>query len=154
MYKAIPAIKEPADELKRRQTHERDALKHKRLRALYLLASGQAHERQQVAALLGVSRNTVARWLNSYAEGGLTALLTIKPPPGRAPALNAAQLTQLRDALARPEGFGSYAEVQEWIATELDVTMKYHAVYDLVHDKLGAHLKVPRPTHPKKAMRL
>ena len=81
MYKAIPAIQETADELKRRQKHERDALKHKRLRALYLLASGQAHQRQPVAARLGVSRNTVARWLDSYAEGGLTALLTASPMP-------------------------------------------------------------------------
>jgi transposase len=153
MYKAIPAIEETADELKRLQTHERDALKHKRLRTLYLLVSGQAYERQQVAAMLGVSRNTVARWLDSYEAGGLRALLTIKPPPGRAPALNEAQLSQLRDALARPEGFGSYGEVQQWIATELGLTMKYHAVYDLVHDKLGAHLKVPRPTHPKKVTR-
>jgi len=77
MYKAIPAIQETVDELKRLQTHERDALKHKRLRTLYMLASGRAHERQQVAALLGVSRNTVARWLDSYEGGGLTALLTI-----------------------------------------------------------------------------
>jgi len=150
MYKPIPPIKETADELKRLQKHERHALKHKRLRALYLLASGQVHERQQVAKLLGVSRNSVARWLDTYAEGGLTALLTVKPPPGRVPALNEAQLSQLREALARPEGFGSYSEVQQWIADQLGVAMKYHAVYDLVHDKLGARLKVPRLSHPQK----
>ena len=153
MYKPIPAIKETADELNRLQKQERHPLKQKRLHALYLLASGQATERQHVARLLGVSRNTVGHWLDSYAEGGLTAMLTVKPLPGRVPALNEAQVTQLREALARPEGFGSYGEVQQWIASELGVTMKYHAVYDLVHDKLGAHLKVPRPTHPKKATR-
>ena len=150
MYKPIPAIKETADELNRLQKQERHPLKQKRLHALYLLASGQATERQHVARLLGVSRNTVGHWLDSYAEGGLTAMLTVKPLPGRVPALNEAQVTQLREALARPEGFGSYGEVQHWIASELGVTMKYNAVYNLVHDKLGARPKVARPSHPKK----
>jgi transposase len=92
----------------------------------------------------------VARWLDTYEQGGLTALLTIKPSPGRAPALNEAQLAQLKAALARPAGFGSYPEVQRWIAEALGVEMKDDAVYGLVHDKLGARLKVPRPSHPQK----
>ncbi|MCW5850127.1 MAG: helix-turn-helix domain-containing protein [Anaerolineae bacterium] len=150
MYKPIPTIKETADELKRLQKQERHPLKQKRLHALYLLASGQATERQHVARLLGVSRNSVGHWLDSYAEGGLSALLTVKPLPGRVPTLNAAQVNQLREALARPEGFGSYGEVQHWIASELGVTKKYTAVYHLVHDKLGARPKVARPSHPKK----
>ena len=150
MYKAIPHIHETAVELKRLYKQERHRLKQQRLHALYLLASGQAHERQQVAALLGVGRNAVGRWLDCYADGGLKALLSVKPLPGRVPALSAEQLTRLRDALARPEGFGSYGEVQQWIRDELGVEMKYHAVHTLVHDKLGARLKVPRPSHPKK----
>ena len=150
MYKRIPTIKEPADELKRLQKQERHPLKQKRLHALYLLASGQAKERQQVATLLGMSRNSVAHWLDTYAEGGLSAMLTVKPLPGRVPALNEGQVSQLREALALPEGFGSYGEVQEWIASELGVSMKYHAVYNLVHNKLGARPKVARPSHPKK----
>lgn len=153
MYKPIPAIHETAEELKQRRKQERHWLKQQRLQALYLLATGQAQERQEVAALLGISRNTVGRWLESYEHGGLEGLLSIKPLPGKAPALSEAQLTQLRAALARPEGFGSYGEVQAWIAEELGVTMKYHAVHKLVHDKLGARLKVPRPSHPKKATR-
>src|SRR3712207_1898468 len=148
MYKPIPPIHETAEELKRLQKQERHRLKQLRLHALYLLASGQAHERQQVATLLGVGRNAVGRWLDSYEAGGLKALLSVKPLPGKAPALTAEQLARLKDALARSEGFGSYGEVQEWIAAELGVSMKYHAVHTLVHDKLGARLKVARPSHP------
>lgn len=154
MYKAIPPIRETPEELKQRRKQERHWLKQQRLQALYLLATGQAKERQEVARLMGVSRNTVGRWLDSYEQGGLAGLLTIKPLPGKAPALSETQLTQLRAALARPEGFGSYGEVQAWIAKELGVEMKYHAVHKLVHDKLGARLKVARPSHPKKATRL
>ena len=150
MYKPIPPIHETAEELKRLQKHEPHRLKQQRLHALYLLKSGQAHERQHVAALLGVSRNTVGQWLERYAEGGLTRLLYVKPLPGRAPALTPEQLARLKDALARPEGFGSYGEVQHWIADELGVPMKYHAVHTLVHDKLRARLKVARRSHRKK----
>lgn len=153
MYKAIPRIEETAEELRQLQKQERHRLKQQRLHALYLLASGQARERQQVAALLGVSRNTVGRWLDLYAAGGLEAMLRVQPSPGKAPALSVVQLKQLQAALARPEGFGSYGEVQAWIQEQLGVEMKYHAVYRLVHDKLQAHLKVPRPSHPKKTRR-
>ena len=153
MYKPIPPIRETVEELKRLQKQEPHRLKQQRLHALYLLKSGQAHERQQVAALLGVSRNTVGHWLDSYADGGLKALLHVKPLPGRAPALTPEQVGQLQDALARPEGFGSYGEVQQWIQTALGVAMQYHAVHTLVYDKLGARLKVARPSHPKKTRR-
>jgi hypothetical protein len=37
---------------------------------LYLRASGQAHERQEVAPLLGAHRNTIGRWLAMHAAGG------------------------------------------------------------------------------------
>lgn len=153
MYKPIPPIRETAEELKQRRKQERDGLKQQRLQALYLLASGQATERQQVATLMGISRNTVGRWLDSYEQGGLASLLTIKPLPGKAPALSNEQLAQLRDALGRPEGFVSYGEIQAWIADTLGVPMKYHAVHKLVHDKLGARLKVARPSHPQKTTR-
>lgn len=153
MYKAIPPIHESAEELKRLQKQERHPLKQKRLHALYLLKSGQAMERQEVAALLGVGRNAVGRWLDSYDDGGLPALLSVKPLPGRAPALNAERLARLKAALARPAGFGSYTEVQDWIASELGVQMSYDAVHTLVHDKLKARLKVARPSHPQKTRR-
>ena len=150
MYKAIPVIQETAAELRELQKRERHRLKQQRLHALYLLASGQARERQQVAALLGVSRNSVARWLDRYAAGGLEAMLRVQAAPGQAGALSPKQVGQLREALARPEGFGSYGEVQEWIAEQLGVEMSYWAVHKLVRYKLDAGLKVPRPSHPKK----
>ena len=153
MYKAIPEIQESAEELRQLQKQERHRLKQQRLHALYLLASGGARERQQVALLLGVSRNTVASWLDRYEESGLEAMLAVKPLPGKAPALAGADLRRLQEALARGEGFGSYGEIQEWIRSELGVEMKYHAVHKLVHGKLGARLKVARPSHPQKTRR-
>ncbi len=67
-----------------------------------------------------------------------------KKPPGKS------QLTQLQQRLEQPEGFASYGEIQQWIATTLGVEMGYHAVHTLVHDKLRARPKVARPSHEKK----
>jgi transposase len=117
---------------------------------LYLLKSGQAQQRQQVAALVGVHRNSVDDWLDVYAAGGLEAMLHVKPLPGKRPALTSEQLQRLTEALGRPAGFASYGAVQQWIQTELGVTMQYHAVHTLVHDNLKARLKVPRRSHAQK----
>ena len=150
MNRTMPAIHESADALKVRLQQERDHRKRQRLHLLYLLASGQARRRSQAAALLGVDRNTIGRWLTQYTQGGLDALLGIYVPAGKAPALAPAHLTQLQQRLAQPEGFASYGEIQQWIATTLGVQLGYHAVHTLVHDKLGARPKVARPSHEKK----
>ncbi len=71
-------------------------------------------------------------------------------PAGKAPALTPEQLGQLQQRLAQPDGFASYGEIQQWIATTLGVSMGYHAVHTLVHDKLRARPKVARPSHEKK----
>jgi Helix-turn-helix domain len=45
------------------------------LQMLNLLASGQTHNRQELASLLGLYRNTISRWPVVYAAGGLSILL-------------------------------------------------------------------------------
>ncbi len=153
MNRVVPPILESADDLKALLIHERHAGKRQRLHALYLIASGQARFRADLARLLGVNRDTVGRWLERYAAGGLSALLAIYRPQGKAPALTPDQLAQLQARLAEPAGFTSYGAVQDWIATTLGVTMGYHAVHTVVHDKLKARLKVVRPSHEKKTPR-
>ncbi len=150
MNRTMPIIHESAADLKHRLQQERDPRKRQRLHLLYLLASGQARRRTQAAHLLGVERNTIGRWLSQYAQGGLGALLNIYVPAGKAPALTPAQLAQLQQRLAQPDGFASYGAIQQWIATTFGVQMGYHAVHTLVHDKLRARPKVARPSHEKK----
>jgi hypothetical protein len=55
MRKALPVITEVVETLKQRLQHERDGRKKPRLQMLYLLASGQAQRRREVAQLLGVA---------------------------------------------------------------------------------------------------
>jgi transposase len=150
MSYALPTIAESADDLKRRLRDERHPRKRQRLHLLFLIASRQVHSRSQLALVLGVTRNTVARWLAAYQQGGLHALLDLYVPEGKAPTLSPPQLEQLRARLAQPEGFVSYAEIQQWLHDTLGITMKYDTVHDLVHDRLGARPKVPRLSHEKK----
>ncbi len=150
MRTPIPPIAESSTDLRQQLQREHDGRKKSRLQMLYLLASAQATRRVQLASLLGVSRNTITRWLALYTTGGIPALLDLYVPPGKAPALTPHQLEQLRLRLAEPQGFASYGEVQQWIADTLGVHMLYHAVHTLVYDKLHARLKVARPNHEKK----
>ncbi len=150
MSYALPTLAESADDLKRRLRDERHPRKRQRLHLLFLIASHQVRSRSQLAHVLGITRNTVARWLASYHQGGLPALLDLYVPEGKAPPLSPFQLEQLRARLAHPDGFASYAEIQQWIHNTLGVSLKYDVVHNLVHDKLKARPKVARLSHEKK----
>jgi transposase len=151
MYRDIPPIAEAAAELKQRLQHEHHGRKKPRLQMLYLLASGQAHSRQEVAQLLGLSRNTIGRWLTTYQTAGLAALLDIYIPAGKAPSLAPPVLASIEQALHQPKGFASYKELQQWLAQTHGVEVKYKTLYTLVRKRFGTKLKVPRPSHTKKA---
>jgi transposase len=151
MHNAIPPIYEEVTALKARLQHEHDGHKKPRLQMLYLLASDQAHSRQEVAHLLGVHRNTVSRWLALYAAGGLTALLATYVPAGKPVSLAPAVLASVERALHRPEGFASYEALRQWVRQTHGVEVKYQTLYTLVRTRFKATLKVPRPSHTKKS---
>ncbi len=150
MYKDIPPISERVDELKQRLQREHDGRKKPRLQMLYLLASEQAQTRQDVARLLGVSRNTIGRWLSIYATGGVVALLDVYVPPGKRPLLSPEILASIEQALQRPAGFGSYEALRQWVEQTHHVQVKDKTLYSLVRTRFNAKRNVPRPSHIKK----
>jgi transposase len=135
MRKAIPPITEPVADLKQRLQHEHDSHKQLRLQMLYLLASQQAHERQEVAQLLGVHRNTIGRWLAIYATGGLAAFLATYVPAGKPVSLAPAVLASLERALRRPEGFASYEALRQWVRRTHGVEVQDKTLYTLVRTR-------------------
>ena len=150
MNRTVPEITESAEDLKGLLRQAKKKHEIQRLNALYLLKSGQAKNRIQVAKALGVDRTSVGTWLAAYEAGGLKQLLERGYAPGRMPALTQQQQGLLRKELENPEGFHSYIQIQTYIAQTFGVKMNYKAVYAMVHDKWGAKLKVPRPSHVKK----
>lgn len=151
MRTAIPAITDHADDLKQRLQRERNGHKRPRLQMLYLLASGQAHTRQQLAHLLGVHRNTIGRWLALYAAGGLEALLQTYVPAGKRVSLAPQVLASLEQVLRRSEGFASYEALRQWVRRTHGVEVKYKTLYTLVRTRFHTKLKVARPSHTKKS---
>jgi hypothetical protein len=147
MRPAIPPIPEHAAELKQRLRHEHNSPKKLRLQMRYLLASGQAHDRQEGAHLLGGHRDTIGRWLALYAARGLPALLATYVPTGKHVWLAPAVLASLEQALPRPEGFASHAALRRWGRQTHGVEVKYKTLSTLVRTRCKAKLKVPRPSH-------
>lgn len=152
MYNALPTIRESPEDLQHRFRTEKEAPLRQRLQALYLLASGQATSRVQVAELLAVHRHTVRAWLATYERGGLAALLTIKKPSGKVSTLSPAVRTKLQARLQDSRGFGSYGEIQQYLATTHDVQLAYSTVHGIVRYQLQAKPKAPRRSHPKKTL--
>jgi transposase len=150
MRTAIPPLTEHVDALKHRLQQEHDGHKKPRLQMRYLLASGQAHTRQDVAQLLGVHRNTIGRWLAIYAAGGLPALLATYLPAGKPVSLAPDVLASLEQALHRAEGFASYEALRQWVRQTDGVEVKDKTLYTLVRVRFKAKLKVARPSHTKK----
>jgi transposase len=151
MNKPLPPIAESPQALQTRLRTEPDPKKRSRLQALYLLASGQAPTRLALAKLMAVHRHTIQTWLTLYEAGGLAALLTLKKAPGKRPSLTPAILTQLRARLNRARGFGSYGEIQQYLARVHKIRLAYSTVHKLVRYKLRAKPKAPRRSHPKKS---
>jgi transposase len=150
MRNPLPVIHENEAALKQRLQHAHDGHQKPRLHMLYLLATRQAQDRQEVARLLGVHRNTIRRWLALYAAGGLEAVLATYVPAGKPVSLAPEVLASLEQALHRPEGFASYEALRQWVRRTHGVEVKYKTLYTLVRVRFKAKLNGARPSHTKK----
>ena len=92
----------------------------KRVRAGQLLQSGKTCA--EVAAAVGVARQTVYTWKRVLDEGGLQALREVRER-GRPAALNAQQLSEVRTALLQSpteHGFGTELWTLNRVATLIE----------------------------------
>ncbi len=138
-------ILESQEELEKALRHTTAASSKERLQILYWLKSGQVNSRQSLAELTGRDPATITRWLRKYQDGGCASLLEVKQAPGKEPIVAGEDLERLKQRLQQPQGFQSYGEIQQWLQSELGLSIAYKTVYQLVHYRLDAKLKVPRP---------
>ena len=151
----LPEIAESVSHLECLVRKERDAQIQRRFHMLLLLKSGQAKSRSAAARHLGVHRNTVADWLALYEDGGLEGIQHVGEPgpePGQQ-SIPPEAMQALEERLAAPEGFASYKAIQQWLAEEQGVKLCYSTVHGIVRYEMGAKLKAPRPSHPKKSLK-
>jgi transposase len=116
----------------------------------YVLASGQAQTRREVAQLLGVHRHTLGHWLALYEAGGLEALLDVYIPAGKPLSLPPEVLAAIEQARRPPAGFASYEALRQWVQQTHHLEVNYHPLSTIVRTRFKATLKVPRPSHPQK----
>lgn len=142
-------ISETVDELKELLKSTENHQVKERIQALYWLKSEQVKTTVAIASLGGRHRTTVSKWMSSYKTGGIKALIAKGKSSGRKKKLNTSVEESLKQELEEQEGFSSYKEVQIWLKAIHDLEMSYTGVHQIVRYRLGAKLKVPRPTHAK-----
>ncbi len=146
----LPEIHESVDTLKERLRSEERGRQKQRLQALYLIRTGQAGSRREIARLLGVGKKAVGAWLERYEAEGLEGMLEIRTHTNRAYSLTPEQEEQLKRKLSEPEGFPSYGAAQSWINETFGLSLSYDTARQIVRYRLGAKLKVARKSHTKK----
>ena len=87
--------------------------------------------------------------MRKYKDEGRRGLLEVKHAPGKVPSISGLDLERLKQQLQDPSGFQSYGQIQQWLKSELGLSLAYKTVYEIVRKRLGAKLKVPRPQSTK-----
>lgn len=142
-------ISESQEELEKALKHATTASSKERLQMLYWVKSGQVSSRRSLAEGLGRDQATITRWVRKYKDEGKKGLLKVKHAPGKVAIISGSDLERLKQRLQEPSGLTSYGQIQQWIHNELGLSLAYKTVYEIVRQRLGAKLKVPRPQSTK-----
>jgi len=150
MNKALPKIKETAEEIRMMLKNEPLVKRQNRLQALYLIVTEEARSRTKISKVLGFNRNTISEWMRLYEEQGLEKMLEIYRPSGAKAKISEAAVAEIEEILATEKGFRTYREIHQMVVKKHKIAVKYAAVHKLVRYKLEAKAKSPRPSNPKK----
>ena len=150
MNKALPPIKETAEEIREMLKSEPQVKKQNRLQALYLLVTKQAKSRSTVAKMLGFNRNTISDWLGIYEESGLAKLLDLYQSSGAPSKIPAAARAEIKEILDSEKGFRTYKEIHQLVVHKYETAVAYSTVHNLVRYQLAAKAKSPRLSNPQK----
>lgn len=144
------SIKETLSEL--RSIQKCYPSKFKALQMLIVLKKYGNMSKYVVAAQIGSSQSSVGKWRSLYSTNGIEGLLAEKRGGNRVGQITLEVAKRLSNRLNNPkEGFRSFIEVQQWLASEFGIEMQYHAVNKYVKRKFGASLKVSRKSHVLKS---
>lgn len=135
-----------------RQLQKQNPSKYKCLQMLILLKLQGSISKYLLAEQLCSSHSSVGKWRTAYITDGIKGLLQDNRGGYKKAAITPKVNNALSDRLNNPkEGFRSFIEVQQWLATEFGIEMEYRAVNKDVKRKFGARLKVSRKSHVLKS---
>lgn len=135
-------------ELKGLQT---DLKSEKRIECLRLLKSKRFSTQKETANYLGISRQTIVRWITAYNQGSIEGLLPKKTRNKKSKIIT----PEIHQALAKRVNssdtpFLGYWDATEWVKAEYGVTIKYHWLRKYLIKHFKTKLKSPRKSHYKK----
>jgi transposase len=145
-----------ADRLRELIGAEDDAKQRDRYRVVLLAGSGLGDvpecEREQIAAIVGRSRQFVDQWVGRYREGGLALLVPQKQPGARSkltPEQQQELLQWLEEGPSEQERLAAYNGpiLREKIKERFGTLYSLNGIYALLH-RLGYNDLMPRTTHP------
>lgn len=136
MNKGMPWIVETSEELRKLMGSEKDERNRTRLEALLLLQTGQARTRKEIAARLGVNRETVGDWIRAYEWGGRSRMLERDLGGGSQSSLPEEVVEGLKARLREGAGFGNYEELVRWVKERYGCEASYDVIYYTVRKKL------------------
>lgn len=125
----------------------RNALLRDRARVILAVSSGNIGYRELIKKF-DRSNGAISAWLTLWRTGGFEALMTIGKSTGRRPQVNVAEKAAIRTEVST----GNYRTAKQiggWMRRELGITLKRSTLYYTLA-RVGAALKVPRPSHIKK----
>ncbi len=138
-------ITETVEELKTLLAQQKTASGFQKVQAIYLLKIAQVKTVKELALTLGVNRITVQRWLKTYREQGISALLKGKHCCGRKPIISPEILADLKQCLSQSDhGFKTYCEIQNWLKQKYDLEVSYKVVYGTIRYQLNLRIN-PTP---------
>jgi len=138
-------VEEDEKTLKQLLSQENHKMTYQKLQALYFYKTNPGIGLTKLCDLLNKSQSQVKRWFKSYREGGLDELVFIPPRPGRSTPITEEIKIALKQELNH-ERFHSYDEIRQWLKSDYDVDVAYTTVHGLCRYRLGAKLKVARPS--------
>lgn len=149
--KSKTIIKESVPELRKLL---RDQIKSKnmdRIHVLIYIKEERFATREILSQHINVTRRTIERWLSEYREGGLINML-IPDKRKRKSHLISEEIDKALEkrVMDGEQGFSSYVEAQQWIASEYNLNLKYNTVREHLIRHYKTKIKSPRKSHVKK----
>ena len=142
-------VTESADSLYQKLQTTSNAIQRSKLQILWWLKTEKVKSVGQLSDWSGYHRTTISRWLSCYRQQGLAVMLELKHSSGRPSVMPPEVKERLKAELAKESGFGSYQEIQAWLARECGLELEYKTVHKIVRYDLKAKLKRPRPVSVK-----
>jgi transposase len=143
----------------RRAVEQRKTLQRDRYNVILLLGDGgpegQELAREQIAAVVGRSRQFVDEWARRYRSGGGFAAIVPGKAKGKPPKLTPEQDEQLKARLdagpSEDDGVCTFrgVDIVRIIEQEFGVIHTLGGIYDVLQ-RIGYSSLAPRPSHRKK----